>query len=152
MKKFRFHLEKLLSYKDQLLNSEMMTLGILQNELKDAQDKVSALEAQLTQCKLKFQEEMTGNVTPAACQLHLNYIEHLKVQIKEAHKEVDLLTEKVDRQIETVKALKLDSKSLESIKDSRFEEYQKEGQKKFEAQIEEFVVTSKIMGTAMGEF
>jgi flagellar FliJ protein len=151
MKKFTFHLEKLLSYKDQMLNSEIMTLGILQNQLEDARRKVLALEDQLVQCRINFQEEMTGKVTPAACQLHLSYIEHLKHLIKQGQREVDCLTEKVDRQIETVKELKLDSKSLETIKDSRFEEYKKEGQKKYEAQIEEFVVTSKIMSTTLGE-
>lgn len=145
MKKFEFHLEKLLSYKDQRLNSEMMTLGVLQNELAQAKEVLSQLENQLTQYKRKLQEEMSEKVNPATCQVCVNYIAYLKEQIKQCRKEVDLITEKVNRQIDIVKGLKLDSRSLETMKDSRFEEYKKEEQKKSEAQLEEFFSTLKVM-------
>ena len=145
MKKFEFHLEKLLSYKDQMLDSEMMTLGVLQTQLAKAQNKLTALELELEQCKRRLEKAMIGNIDPAACQIHKNYIEHLKELIARSQQEVDLLTGQVNDQIEVVKRLKLDTKSLEIIKDSRFEEYKKEDMKHTEKQLEEFITTAKLM-------
>lgn len=145
MKKFEFHLEKLLSYKDQMLDSEMMTLGLLQSQLNRAQNKLSALEMELAQSKKKLEDAMMGNVDPTACQIHKNYIEHMKELVAIGEKEVEQLKLKVNEQIELVKGLKLDTKSLENIKSSRFEEYQKEDLKISERQLEEFINTSKMM-------
>lgn len=145
MKKFEFHLEKLLSYKDQMLDSEMMTLGVLQTQLAKAQNKLTALELELEQCKRRLEKAMIGNIDPTACQIHKNYIEHLKELIARSQQEVDFLTGQVNDQIEVVKRLKLDTKSLEIIKDSRFEEYKKEDLKHTEKQLEEFITTAKLM-------
>lgn len=145
MKKFEFHLEKLLSYKDQMLDSEMMTLGVLQTQLSKAQNKLTALELELEQCKRKLEKAMIGNIDPTACQIHKNYIEHVKELIVRSQQEVDFLTQQVNDQIEVVKRLKLDTKSLEIIKDSRFEEYKKEDIKRSEKQLEEFITTAKLM-------
>jgi flagellar biosynthesis chaperone FliJ len=44
-----------------------------------------------------------------------------------------------------IKKLKLETKSLETLKTSRYDEYKKEDQKAEEHQLEEFVSTAKIM-------
>ena len=49
------------------------------------------------------------------------------------------------KQVERVKDLKIETKSLETIKESRFEEYKKEDLKKTELFMDEFVSTARVM-------
>ncbi len=58
MKKFQFHLGKLLSYKDQNLENEMMILGGLTRQLSDEMDKQLDLEDQQDKCQKNYERDM----------------------------------------------------------------------------------------------
>lgn len=145
MKKFEFHLEKLLSYKGQMLDSEMMNLAVLNSQLAEAQHKLLSLHNEQEQYKMEFESKMRVKTTPATCQMYNHYKEHLKGQILDTKKTIEGITAQVDKQIELIKKLKLETKSLETLKTARFDEYKKEDQKATEQQLEEFVSTSNII-------
>ena len=145
MKKFHFNLEKLLSYKGQMLDSELTTLASLNSQLSEAQQRLDRLETEKETCKIDFEKKIKVKTTPAACQMYLKYQEHLKDQMGICRKEIEFISNRLDRQIETIKKLKLETKSLETIKTSRFDEYRKEGLKDEELRIEEFVSTASII-------
>lgn len=149
MKKFEFHLQKLLSYKGQLLDSEMMTLAVLNELLRTAQNKLNDLESRLEACRRELQECMMGDISPADCRLHANYQTYLKEQVKAQREEIRKATEQVNAQLEVIRQLKLDSKSLEILKDTKYEEYRKEASKKEELQIEEFVSTARVTAASL---
>lgn len=145
MKKFQFHLEKLLSYKGQVLDSEMMTLAVLNNQLAEAQGKVFSLKKEQKQCQMEYEEKMLETMTPATCQMYIHYREHLKEQIQNARRQVEVISQQVDKQVEVIKKLKMETKSLETLKSTKLEEYNKEGAKAEELQLEEFVTTAGIL-------
>ena len=145
MKKFEFRLEKILSYKEQLLENETAKLTVLNEKLNKANNKLKTLEAQLADCSKKLEESMLGNVSPVKCRLYSRYVEHLKDLIEIQKAEVTNITAQVNSQIQVIKELKLDSKSLETLKDAQYEEYQKETLKKSENLVEEFISASRIM-------
>ncbi len=145
MKKFEFELEKLLSYKGQMLDSELMTLAVLNNQLSEAQHKMLSLQAELEQCRAEFEIKMKEKTTPATCRMYIYYTEHLKGQILITQRIIDSITVQREKQIELIKKLKLETKSLETLKTSRFDEYKKEDLKAAELQLEEFVTTAKII-------
>lgn len=146
MKKFEFNLDKLLSYKGQLLDSELMTLGVLNNQLSEAQRRLFALLTEQEKCRAEFERKVQEQSTTAAiCRTYSHYTEHLRNQIKAAQITVENITAQVNRQIEAVKKIKLETKSLETIKTSRYDEYKKEDRKAAELQLEEFVSTEKIL-------
>ncbi|WP_414733608.1 hypothetical protein [Acetobacterium carbinolicum] len=145
MKKFQFHLGKLLSYKDQNLENEMMILGGLTRQLSDEMDKQLELEDQLEKSQKNYERDMAASITATACQVYLHYMSFLKEQIKIVEKRIDEITEKIDIQIEVVKNLKLETRSLEIVKENRYDDYKKEIVKETEKAMEEFVTTSKIM-------
>ena len=148
MKKFEFHLEKLLSYKGQMLDSELMTLAVLNNQLSETQHKLLMLQNEQEQCRMEFASKMLVKTTPAACQMYTYYREHLKVQMKDTEKTIEMITVQVEKQVELIKKLKLETKSLETLKTSRLDEYKKEDLKAAELQMEEFVSTAKIIKKA----
>lgn len=146
MKKFEFQLDKLLSYKGQVLDSELMTLGVLNNQLSEAQSRLFKLQTEQEQCRAEFERKVQEQSTTAAtCRMYSHYTEYLRNQIKTAQITVENITVQVNRQIELVKKAKLETKSLETIKTSRYDEYKKEDLKAAERQLEEFVSTKKIM-------
>ena len=145
MKKFEFQLERLLSYKGQMLDSELMTLAVLNNQLSEAQHRLLALQMEQEQCRTEFEEKMLEQTTPATCRMYIYYTEHLKEQILNMQRTIDGITAQIDKQVETIKKLKLETKSLETLKTSRYDEYKKEDLKAAELQMDEFVSTSKIM-------
>lgn len=145
MKKFEFQLERLLSYKGQMLDSELMTLAVLNNQLSEAQHRLLALQMEQEQCRTEFEEKMLEQTTPATCRMYIYYTEHLKEQILNMQRTIDGITTQIDKQVETIKKLKLETKSLETLKTSRYDEYKKEDLKAAELQMDEFVSTSKIM-------
>lgn len=143
MKKFEFNLEKLLNYKDQNLDNEMMTLGVLYNQLHKEQKTRESLIAQKAQSRERYDTAVREKTTPATCKLYFDYIDYLGGRIKECEKRIKALETQIDRQIDKVKELKVETKSLETIKESRFVEYKHEVNKKEEQKIDEFVSNAK---------
>jgi len=139
MKKFEFKLEKLLSYKGQMLDSELMKLAVIRKILAEQEANLQCLFAEEDVCQRNFEEKLRGNVTPAVYQIHTPYINDLKDKIKSKQREIDIINETLNDQIEKVKGFKQEEKSLKMLKESRFDEHKKQDMKKTEQLIEEFV-------------
>ncbi|MDD4583775.1 MAG: flagellar FliJ family protein [Eubacteriales bacterium] len=145
MKKFKFNLEKLLTYKDQNLDSELMNLGVLYSQLHEAEKKLNLLQHERDECIRDCESAINGNSTVAICRLYTDYADFLTKQIKECEQKIGEILVQIDEQIDIVKELKVETKSLENIKESRYEVYKNKSLKKAELQIEEFVTTAEII-------
>jgi flagellar export protein FliJ len=149
VKKFNFKLEKLLSYKDQLLESEMGTLAGLNAEMKRAGDRLDALAAKKLQNRAELEaRQSAGSILPAACQIYFRYDNYLKAEITDAKRLVALIAAKIEKQIEVIKELRLETKSLELMKEAKLASYRKEELKAAEQQMDEFVNTARVMRAA----
>ena len=145
MKKFRFHMEKLLSYKSRILDSEIMNLAILNNMLDEAIKTRESLENEEVRHKLEFRNKISDKASPVDCRMYAAYAKHIKDQIEMCADEIKEIRYRAEKQAEKVKNLKVETKSLETIKDSRFAEYQKESLKKAEIFIDEFISGREII-------
>jgi flagellar FliJ protein len=145
MKKFQFHMEKLLSYKGQLLDSELMNLAVLNSLLANAQERLEGLLREQSRCKAEFQSKISEQITPADWRMYASYERHMKDQISQCEMEIAEISEQIEKQVERVKNLKIETKSLETIKESRFMEYKKEDLKRTELFIDEFVSIARVM-------
>ncbi len=142
MKKFEFHLEKILAYKDQNLENELMTLGALYSALRHAEERLNALHADHESCRREYEAALQARATVAACTVCLNYTDYLTRQIKEGRKEVNRIRDQISEQIDLVKSLKIETESLENVKESRYEAYTHEALKATERQTEEYVAAA----------
>ncbi|WKY48589.1 flagellar export protein FliJ [Eubacteriaceae bacterium ES3] len=145
MKKFNFKLGKLLTYKDQNLENEMMVLGELNKELDQCEKNLIDQQNKLIQKKKEYEDALSGSISPMACQVHLHYIDAVKEEIKRLEKVLEQARKKVEKQIEVVKNLKLETRSLEIMKEKRYDEYMQEINKETEKELEDFVSTAKEM-------
>lgn len=139
MKKFKFHMEKLLSYKEQILDSEMMNLAALNDLMQRADDKLTRLENEREKYKEEFENKIKEQITPAQYKMYDSYENHISNHIEQCKGEIKEIEKRIEDQIEIVKELKVETKSLETIKENRYAEYKKEEIKKEEIFIDEFV-------------
>jgi len=144
MKKFQFNLQRLLTYKEQLLDGEMMNLAVLQNMLQTAEQNLQQLQKERTDSRNQFNEQMQNGLQPAEIGIYNSYEKRINELIKTEICTVNELENKIVHQIERIKNLKMETRSLETIKEARYEEYRAEQLKKEELFIEEFVAGRKI--------
>ena len=153
MKKFKFKLDKLLSYKDQLLESEMLKLAALNDELGRVNGRIAALTEDRFRCGRELRSrQMAGEITPTACQIYFRYDSRLKDEIAANRRAAEALALKIEAQIELIRGLRLETKTLELMKESKLSAWKKEEIKDAEHQMDEFVNTARVMraGAATG--
>jgi flagellar export protein FliJ len=146
MKKFRFKPEKLLDYKTKLLDNEKLTLAALNADLATVEARIDDMTAQT----LKYREELkdkqrSGGVTPATCGMYIRYEDYLKAEIRKGRRIAAQIAERIEKQVEVIKGLRLEAKSLELLKESKLKAYRKEEVKDNERQVEEYVNTARLM-------
>ncbi|HZK01785.1 MAG TPA: flagellar export protein FliJ [Anaerovoracaceae bacterium] len=145
MKKFQFHMQKLLSYKEQTLDSELMNLAVLNGLLRREIEKLNQLKSEQAKHKEEFELKIRNQITPAAYRMYDSYAQYLVENIRMCEEEIALIEDQIEKQIGRVKELKIETKSLETIKEHRYEEYKKENIKKNERLMDEFVSRGRIV-------
>jgi flagellar export protein FliJ len=149
LKKFHFKLDKLLSYKDQLLENGLMILATLNAEMQRLNDRLRALAEEVLRSRRSLAEKQAeGELTPTAYQIHFRYEDFLKKEIEETEGAAAKLAVKIEQQIEVIRGLRLETKSLEILKESKLKDYRKEEMKAHEQMIDEFVNTSRLQRQA----
>ena len=144
MKKFQFNLQKLLSYKEQLLDGELMNLAVLNSMLARKKQKLQRLCQERIASRTQFEKEIQSGLNAADFAVYNRYEKRISRQIQDVTRSIETIRAQVEAQIERIKDLKMETKSLESIKEIRYEEYRAEQLKKEELFIDEFVAGRSI--------
>lgn len=139
MKKFAFSLNKVLDYKEQIENS-------IRNEYSQAAKLVADQETviqNMNEMHRKYCEELeTGKrngCTIQFIQLYETYLSTLQVKIEQEKDILALLKEKEEKKRQELIAAKVETSSIEKLKEKKKAQYDKEVQKSEEQMIEEFV-------------
>ncbi len=139
MKKFQFSLEKVLSYKNQ-------TIDVLKNELATMQHSLNQLEDELSQLKQLFVDtnetvngKMISGISSGNISVYKIYLNDITVQIRNKNHEIAKMEKLIFAKQQEVIAMNIEIASLDKLKQSQWEEYQKASNKAFEQEIEEFI-------------
>ena len=125
MKRFKYSLENVLHYKEQILDSIKAEHGTLLAQIrKKAQNKMDDLKKQDVQIK-------------DIC-LYGMYISEMEDQIRKKQEQLKLLQQQEEKKKVQVIAAKIDTSRYEKLKDRRQSEYEKAAKKAQELFIEEF--------------
>ncbi|MDR2295620.1 MAG: flagellar FliJ family protein [Clostridiales Family XIII bacterium] len=146
MKKFQFKPDKLLDYKSKLLDNEILTLAALNAELAALNDRMAEMTeaARANRAELRA-AQIKGGVTPAICRMYIRYEDFLRAELAKAKRLAAQTERKIEKQIDLIKALRLETKSIELLRESRLNAYRKEEIKENERQVEEYVNTARLM-------
>lgn len=139
LKNFNFPLEKVLNYKNQILDSLQSELQMIQNELNESEKKLSELHSLYKATNLKLREACLNHITAneiSSYKLYLNETDKLiKINEEISARIKQKLTKK---QIEIVNA-KIEVSTFEKLKEKQFTLYSEALKKENELFIEEFV-------------
>ncbi len=149
MKRFKFQLESVLDYKQQVLDSLMIELGKLQEKVRVQMDARDAALKEMADYDLEcVQRKMEGMTIVEAmeCEVCQNVLQKKVKREQEALERAQKQAEA--KRLQVVEARK-DTYTLEKLKDLKRKEYDAAVAKVEERTIEDLTATRRIMGNTI---
>lgn len=142
MKKFRFTLEKLKDYREQVLQTQKNSLGRLRQELNEINNEVDELKRVLTVKNGELISLYNRGAVSFEISVHKRFIIGIQQEVK-VKKQLAVIKEKeIEKQLVVVMEATKDVKTLDNLEDKQLDEYKKQETKENELFIEEFVANS----------
>ncbi len=139
MKKFTFSLEKLMEYKEQLLNKEKTSLGLLRQQKHECEIQREEFLVSKHQKCLEYNKQMQQGLSPWKIAIHKNYIESIDQKIFNVQTKIHTFDSNIQKQLDVVINITKEINSIERLKEKQLDEYKKQESKQQELFIEEFV-------------
>ncbi len=143
MKKFRFSLETVLDYKQQVLEALQAEHGAILAQVRDQENLLARLEENYYALNQEFTQRKMEGIAILDAMQYEQYLRAMEREIQEAVLELERLRQEEEAKRAQVVAAKQDTSSLEKLKEKKLELYNKAVQKSEEAMIDEFVSTTR---------
>lgn len=139
MKKFKFSLDKLKSYKEQIKKREENTLAALRAEQIEKLHEKEELLKELDRRNAEFIRKSEKGMTAMEMVTEKGFISYILDSIKAKDKEISIMTAKINKQLIVVTEASREVQTLEKLEEKQFDEYKFKERKADEAFIEEYV-------------
>ncbi len=145
MKKFRFSLETVLDYKQEVLSALQAEHAAILARVHAQEDLLEELENYYSELDAEFTERKLEGITILDAMQYEQYLRATERQIEEAVEILKQLQAEAEaKRLEVVEAKK-DTSSIEKLREKKLDSYNKAVQKSEELIIEEFVTTTRVM-------
>ena len=145
MKKFRFSLETVLDYKQEVLSALQTEHATVLARVHAQEDLLEELENYYSELDAEFTERKLEGITILDAMQYEQYLRATERQIEEAVEILERLRAEAEaKRLEVVEAKK-DTSSIEKLREKKLDSYNKAVQKSEELIIEEFVTTTRVM-------
>ena len=142
MAKFNFKLESVLHLREKLEDAKKNEFGAAIRALEEEKAKLAALEQEQLDTIESFRQSINEGIEPEDIHNHNNYLAKLKFLIKQQHIAIKKAEAFVEiKRLELVEAMR-DRKSLDKLKENKYEEFIAE-EKQAEQKIIDEVVSYK---------
>ena len=145
MKKFRFSLETVLDYKQQVLDALQKEHGVIMAQVKEQEEYLAGLEADYRDMDAEFCQRKLEGIAILDAMRYEQYLRAMERQIQQAVYRLEELRRQEEAKRLEVVAAKQDTSSIEKLKEKKLDSYNKAVQKSEEAMIDEFVSTTRAM-------
>ncbi|MDR2908267.1 MAG: flagellar export protein FliJ [Oscillospiraceae bacterium] len=143
MKKFSFSLQRLMGYKEQILDVEITVLADMNAALNGFLAELSELESQHEQRGALLREKARAGISAVELETHKNYLTSLDFSIKQKKQQIKMQRMAIDKQMDKVREAKVEISTMEKLREKKLEEYNYAARKAEELMIEEFVSFSR---------
>ena len=150
MKKFRFSLETVLDYKQQVLTTLQTEHGAILADIRSQEQLIEELEAAYRHLDHEFTRRKLAGIAILDAMKYEQYLRSSERQLQEAYEHLAQLHRREEAKREQVVEAKKETSSIDKLKEKKFKEYEKEVQKEEEQFIEEFVATKRAMARIVG--
>ena len=145
MKKFRFSLETVLDYKQQVLAALQTEHGAILAQVRDQEKLLEELEAGYRHMNNEFTRHKLSGISIVDAMKYEQYLRSMERQIQEETERLEELRAQEEAKREQVVEAKKETSAIEKLREKKLESYNKAMQKSEEAMIDELVSTKRVM-------
>ena len=149
MKKFRFSLETVLDYKNQVLDALRTEHGAILAQVREQEKVIEDLETEYRQADADFTQRKLEGINVLDAMSYETYLRSLERKLQEEYRKLERLRKREEEKRAQVVEARKETATIEKLKEHKLEDYRKAEQKDEEQRIEEFVSTARAMA-AMG--
>ena len=139
MKKFTFSLEKVLSFKQQILNVKLNELALFQLQLSELEKEIDDLNNKFIDTNRKMVEEMQIGLNSNDISIYKTYFNTLNQKIQKYIEDKRQLLEVIAQKRADIVLANSEISGLEKLRDKQLDEYLKNKQKSDELAMDEYV-------------
>lgn len=143
MKKFKFSLDSVLSYKEQILDVLKGEHAAILAQVREQEDVLEAVWQEYRECNEEYRQRKAEGITVMDAMFYQNGLRVLEADIQRETDQLEELRRQEEAKRQQVVDAKIDTSSLEKLKDKKLELYNKAVQKSEEALIDEFVSSAR---------
>lgn len=139
MKQFRFGLDGVLGYRQQVLEGQQNEYAKALQRVREQQDRVEDAQARYQALNRRFREEAAAGMTAADAMGFESGLRALELEIAREMKSLQTLRQEAEEKRKRVLQAHMDAAVLERLKEKQQDAYRKEVQKSDERFIDELV-------------
>ncbi|MBR5486064.1 MAG: flagellar export protein FliJ [Oscillospiraceae bacterium] len=139
MKKFKFSLEKVLVYKEQILEREKGELAKLRAEQNSLEKAVENCNKDFSHVNNEMGEKSARGINVIQLRQFQYQLDMIRQEIDRLKKEIEKLEKEIEKQIKVVLKCSQEVAGLEKLKEKQLAEYNEAEMKANELEISEFV-------------
>lgn len=148
MKKFRFSLDNVLSYKQQILDSLQAEHGLITAQVRAQEERVAECWSAYRACGVEYQERASVGLVMMDAMMYQTRLRAMEREIQQETERLEKLRELEEKKRLEVVEAKKETSSIEKLKDKKLDDYNKAVAKSEEQLIEEFVSTARAIEAA----
>ena len=143
MKKFKFSLDSVLSYKEQVLESLQGEHAAILAQVREQEEVLEAVWQDYRDCNEEYRQRKEEGITITDAMVYQNGLRVLERNIQMETEKLEELKKQEEAKRQEVVDAKIDTSSIEKLKDKKLELYNKEVAKSEELLIDEFVSSAR---------
>ena len=143
MKKFKFSLDSVLSYKQQVLDALQGEHAAILAQVRAQEDVLEAVWQDYRDCNEEYRQRKAEGMTITDAMVYQNGLRVLEADIQRETDKLDALRKKEEAKRQEVVNAKIDTSSIEKLKEKKLDLYNKEVAKSEELLIDEFVSSAR---------
>lgn len=144
MKKFVFNLKKVLEFKNQSLENKKNEHAMALMLLVKKEEKIALIRKRYNYINSEFNNKKMSGITVLEASEYNSFLYSLEREIQAETEQLKELKINEDKKRKEVIGMKIETSTLEKLKEKKYEQYLKEAGKTEELFIEEFISRKRI--------
>ena len=145
MKKFKFSLDTVLSYKEQVLDALKGEHAAILVKVREQEDYLDGLWSKYRAYNAEYSQRKIEGMTILDATIYQSGLRHMETVIQQETERLETLRKEEEAKRQEVVEAKKETSSIEKLREKKLEGYNKAVQKSEEAMIDEFVMTRRAM-------
>ena len=143
MKRFKFSLDSVLSYKQQVLDALKGEHAAILAEVREQEERLEAVRQEYRDCNEEYRQRKAEGISIMDAMFYQNGLRVLEADIQRESDKLEELRRKEEAKRQEVVDAKIDTSSIEKLKEKKLDLYNKAVQKSEEVLIDEFVSSAR---------